>query len=78
MSESRPAAMKIIMKIIAILFLLTAGLLAACTRPASTPPFVYATDSAPRVTVDRVQINQGTGVYVSGRSTLPNGECVKT
>lgn len=81
-SQSRLAAKKVI-EALSISLLLAAVLLAsvleaACTRPASKPPFVYATSSAPRVTVDRVQINQGTGIYFSGRSTLPNGECIKT
>jgi hypothetical protein len=39
---------------------------------------VYATDSAPRIFIDLVQVNEGSGVYVSGRSTLPDGACVKT
>lgn len=76
--QSRPAAKKVSIKTSSILLLLVAVLLTACTRPASKPPFVYATNSAQRVTVDQVQINQGTGIYVSGRSTLPNGECIKT
>jgi hypothetical protein len=70
--------MKVSLKILPILCLLATGLLTACTRPASKPSVVYATSSASRITVDRVQINQGDGVYVSGRSTLPEGECVKT
>jgi hypothetical protein len=57
---------------------LAAGLLMACTRPASSPPVVYSTSSAPRVIIERVQVNQGAGIYVSGRSTLPDGECVQT
>lgn len=28
--------------------------------------------------IDKVQVNQGEGIYVSGRSTIPDGECVKT
>ncbi len=53
-------------------------LLAACTRPASVPPVVNATSSTPSIAVERVQVDQGAGVFVSGRSNLPNGECVKT
>jgi hypothetical protein len=76
--QSRPAVKKVTLKFLTILFLLAAGLLTACTRPASRPAFVYATDSAPRIIIDKVQVNQGTGVYISGRSTLPDGECLKT
>ena len=53
-------------------------LLAACTRPASISPVMTATSSMPGITVERVQVDQGAGVFVSGRSNLPNGECVKT
>ena len=51
---------------------------AGCTRTASLPSVIYATDSAPRITIDRVQINEGSGIYLSGRSTLADGECVQT
>jgi hypothetical protein len=77
-SQYRPVAKKVTLITLSSAFLLAAVLLTACTRPASKPSVVYATSSAPRVTVDRVQINQGTGIFVSGRSTLPDGECVKT
>jgi hypothetical protein len=70
--------MEIFLKKAWFILLLTAGLLVSCTRPASKPAVVYATDSAPRVMIDKVQVNQGEGIYVSGRSTIPNGECVKT
>ncbi len=53
-------------------------ILAACTRPASIPPVRIATSSTPSITVEQVQVDQGAGVFVSGRSNLPNGECVKT
>lgn len=51
---------------------------AGCTRPASRPPVVYATDSAPRIIIERVQVNEGSGIYITGRSTLPDGECLQT
>ncbi len=78
LSRYRPVAKKDILKTTLIAILLAAALLAACTRPASTPPFTYPTRSAPGVTVEQVQVDQGTGIYLSGRSTLPNGECIKT
>src|SRR6266545_3898463 len=53
-------------------------LLSACNRPASRPAVIYATSSAPEIAIDRVQINQGAGVYILGHSTLPDGECVNT
>ncbi len=77
-SQSRPAAKKAIIEVLSTILFLAAVLLTTCTRPASTPPFVSTTSNAPRVTVDQVQVNQGTGIYLSGRSTLPNGECIKT
>lgn len=60
------------------LSLLAAVLITACTRPASVPSVVIATGSPPVITIEQVQVEQGNGVYVSGRSTLPDGECVKT
>ncbi len=60
------------------IFVLPVLLLAACTRPASIPSIVIATNSTPSITVERVQVDQGAGVFVSGRSNLPNGECLKT
>jgi hypothetical protein len=65
-------------QILLALCLLVSGILTACTRSGSRAPFVYATDSAPRIMIDKVRVNEGNGVYVSGRSTLPNGECVQT
>lgn len=53
-------------------------LAAGCTRPASRPPVVYATESAPGIDIERVQVNEGSGIYLTGRSTLPDGECVMT
>ncbi len=50
----------------------------ACTRPASIPSVLVETSNAPGITVEQVQVTQGSGVFVSGRSNLPNGECVKT
>ncbi len=61
-----------------ILSILGFGLLAACTRSASKPPVVYGTGTPTDITIERVQVNQGAGVYVAGRSTLPDGECVQT
>ena len=76
--QHRPASMERFLKIYLILFLLVAGLLAGCTRSISRPSVVYATSKAPSITIDRVQVNQGAGVYVAGRSTLPDGACVQT
>lgn len=50
----------------------------ACTRNASTSPASIQTESAPRVIIDRVQVTQGTGIYVTGGGTVPDGGCVKT
>ncbi len=77
-SQFLPAAQKVILKTSLFLFLLAAGLLASCTLPASKPSVTVATRSAPEITIERVQVSQGAGVYVSGRSTLPDGACIKT
>jgi len=65
-----------------ILILLTISLVlifaTGCTRPASKQLVIYATDNAPRIVIDRVQVSEGSGVYISGRSTLPDGECIQT
>lgn len=53
-------------------------LITGCTRPASRPSVVYATESAPRIVIERVQVNEGSGIYLNGRSTLPDGECIMT
>ncbi len=66
------------MRNLLILSLLVAGLLASCTRPASRPAVVVETTKMPDITIDQVQVSQGAGIYVAGRSTLPDGECVKT
>lgn len=53
-------------------------LLAACTRPASRAPAILATDQAPTITIDSVRVDQGEGIFVTGKSTLPEGKCLKT
>jgi hypothetical protein len=77
-SQPRSATMEITLRNLLILCLMVAGLLAACTRPASKPSVVNATLITPGITIDQVQVNQGAGVYVTGRSTLSDGECVQT
>jgi hypothetical protein len=69
---------EVLLKNLLAVIILGAGLLASCTLPASKPPVVYMTREAPGITIDRVQVNQGAGIYVAGRSTLPDGECVQT
>ncbi len=76
--QRRPAPMGLMLRFILVLSYLVAGLLAGCTRSVSKPSVVYATSRVPSITIDRVQVNQGAGVYVAGRSTLPDGACVQT
>jgi hypothetical protein len=74
----RSAPDEVILKFFVAFSLLVAGLLSACTRPASLPAVVHETSSAPGITIEQVQVSQGAGIYVAGRSSLPNGECIKT
>lgn len=53
-------------------------LLTACTRSASTSPTLITTESTPSITVDQVQVTQGTGINISGSGVVPAGDCVKT
>jgi hypothetical protein len=58
--------------------LLVAVFITACSRSASQAPFLSATPAGATIAIDRVQITQGTGVYIAGRSTIPGGECIRT
>jgi hypothetical protein len=61
-----------------ILTLLVAVLSTACSRSASKAPVLPATPTEASLAIDQVQITQGTGIYLSGRSTIPAGECIRT
>ncbi len=61
--------------------------LTACTRPASrvnnTSEPISATPGTfpaqtPRISINRVQVNQGAGIYVTGESNLPSDACINT
>ena len=82
-NQAQPAAVPQALRLLLAICTLAAGLttailLTACTRPASQPAVVYATDNAPRIIIERVQVSEGSGIYVHGRSTLPDGECVQS
>ena len=53
-------------------------LLTGCTRAISTAPVVTPTASVRHVSILRVRISPENGIFVSGTSNLPDGECVKT
>lgn len=60
-------------------YLVLVGLLAACSRPASTQ--VVGSPAAPgaaAITIEQVQVTQGTGLRVNGTSSLPAGDCFQT
>ena len=66
-----------------IAWLLSAGvkicsLTVACTRQASTAPVAVPSQSAPHIGIRRVQVTQGTGIYILGETDLPDGECIQT
>ena len=52
-------------------------ILAGCVRPASTAP-ATTPNQTDLIRVVGVQVTQGTGVYVTGESNLPEGACVRT
>lgn len=52
--------------------------LTACTRSASKAKTVTVTNPVPNINIDRVEVNDNNGIYVTGRSTIPAGECVQT
>jgi hypothetical protein len=53
-------------------------LLTACTRPASSPPVILVTENVPTITIDSVRVDQGEGIFITGRSSMPEGKCLKT
>jgi hypothetical protein len=55
--------------------LLSVILLSACTRLA-TPSLT--TEEVARITIQSVRVMPNEGIYVTGTSTLPAGECLKT
>jgi hypothetical protein len=52
--------------------------LSACVRPASTSPAATPSISVLSVSIVRVRISPENGIFVTGTTNLPNGECVKT
>lgn len=62
--------------LLALFFLIST--LTGCTRSASKANTVYATNPAPSINIDKVVVNENNGIYVTGRSTIPAGECVQT
>lgn len=59
-------------------YLVLVVLLSACSRPASTQ--VLGSPAAPgaAITIEQVQVTQGTGLRVNGASSLPAGDCFQT
>lgn len=61
--------------ILSVFFFLSVS---ACTRSASQNPVQTPTGSQESITVRQVQVIDGTGIYVTGQSTLADKECVQT
>lgn len=67
-----------------LLWLLLLGtILSACTRSVSVSPLAQPTLTAPPsssslVKIDQVKVIDNKGIYISGHSNLPSGECIKT
>lgn len=53
-------------------------LLSACIRFAARATPTTATDNAPRITIHSVRVIPREGIYITGSSTLPIGDCLKT
>jgi len=74
---------------IALVVILCCG--SACTRQVSTAPVIepspantYTVVSLPastatnRIVIVQVRVTQGTGVYILGETSLPDGSCIRT
>jgi len=78
--EEKPkrAAVRPGFSVLLVVSVIAAALLGACTRPASKSPAGNSLERSPVITVNQVQVTQGSGIYVIGHSSLPNDECLQT
>lgn len=51
---------------------------ATLTPPITTTVPVTRTQNTQLISIDRVQVTPGTGIYVHGITNLPDGECIQT